>query len=317
MLLPACAAAQATEPAALQLEAKIPLGNVKGRIDHMAADLARQRLFIAELGNDSLGVIDLKARKLARRIGGLKEPQGVGYVPSTDTVYVANAGDGSVRLFRGDELLASGRLDLGADADNIRVDADNNQVFVGYGAGAIAVIDPSNQTRTNISLKGHPESFQLGNTGGLFVNLPSVRAIEALDRRTGQQKASSPTRNAGGNYPMALNEADQHVIVAFRDPPKLEIFTMADLARVAERDSCGDSDDLFFDAGRKRVYVVCGAGFIDIFDVKAGAYQRLARIPTVSGARTALFMPAFDLLALGVRASGQEPAAVWLYRAIP
>ena len=73
----------------------------------------------------------------------------------------------------------------------------------------------------------------------------------------------------------------------------------------------------FFDARRKRVYVVCGAGFIDIFDVKAGDYQRLARIPTVSGARTALFMPAFDILALGVRASGQEPASVWLYRALP
>ena len=90
---------------------------------------------------------------------------------------------------------------------------------------------------------------------------------------------------------------------------------MADGATVAERDTCADSDDVFFDAKRKRVYVVCGAGFIDVFD--AQAYQRLARIPTVSGARTALFIPALDLLALGVRASGNEPAGLWLYRAMP
>ena len=43
------AVAQPAETAPLQLEAKIPLGNVRGRIDHMAVDLKRQRLFIAEL----------------------------------------------------------------------------------------------------------------------------------------------------------------------------------------------------------------------------------------------------------------------------
>jgi len=47
------------------------------------------------------------------------------------------------------------------------------------------------------------------------------------------------------------------------------------------------------------------------------AYQRLARLPTVPGARTALFIPALDLLAIGVRASGKEPAALWLYRPVP
>jgi DNA-binding beta-propeller fold protein YncE len=135
--------AVAGEAGPLQLESKIPLGNVKGRIDHMAADVARQRLFVAELGNDSLGVVDLKARKLARRIAGLKEPQGVGYVPSTDTVYVANAGDGSVRLFRGEALDPAGRIDLKSDADNIRVDAGKQQVLVGFGSGAIAVIRQS------------------------------------------------------------------------------------------------------------------------------------------------------------------------------
>jgi DNA-binding beta-propeller fold protein YncE len=187
---------RAAEP--LRLETKIPLGNVRGRIDHLAIDLARERLFVAELGNDSVGVVDLKARKLAHRLDGLKEPQGVGYVPSTDTVYVANAGDGSVRLFRGEALVSSVRIDLGGDADNIRVNDD--KVFVGYGSGAIAVIDASTLTKSaDLPLKGHPESFQLGGSNGsIFVNVPSARAIEVLDRLTGQPKASWPTRGASG-----------------------------------------------------------------------------------------------------------------------
>src|SRR5712671_6734569 len=85
------AAAQPVGTALLQLEAKIPLGNVRGRIDHMTVDLKRQRLFVAELGNDTVGVVDLPNRKLISSIPGLKEPQGVGYEPSSDTLYVANA----------------------------------------------------------------------------------------------------------------------------------------------------------------------------------------------------------------------------------
>ena len=59
-----------TPPATLVLEAKIPL-SVSGRIDHLAVDLKRQHLFVAELGNDSLGVVDLAAGKLLRTIPGL------------------------------------------------------------------------------------------------------------------------------------------------------------------------------------------------------------------------------------------------------
>src|SRR5438093_12673901 len=101
--------AVATEP--LVLEAKIPLGNVSGRIDHMAIDLGRKRLFVAELGNNSVGIVDLKSRRLVRNIDGLKEPQGVAYVPSMDTLYVANAGDGSVRLFTGPDHAPAGQID--------------------------------------------------------------------------------------------------------------------------------------------------------------------------------------------------------------
>src|SRR5258708_40259242 len=115
--------AQSADATPLQLESKIPLGDVRGRIDHMAVDLKRQRLFVAELGNDSVGIVDLSNRKLINRIPGLKEPQGVGYEPTTDVLYVANAGDGSVRLFEGSDYKTTGRIELGSDADNVRVDA--------------------------------------------------------------------------------------------------------------------------------------------------------------------------------------------------
>src|SRR5438270_6282533 len=83
VMWPATMVAQTSARPPLVLEAKIPLGDVSGRIDHLGIDMKRQRLFVAELGNNSLGVVDLAAGKVLRRIDGLSEPQGVAYVPFT------------------------------------------------------------------------------------------------------------------------------------------------------------------------------------------------------------------------------------------
>jgi YVTN family beta-propeller protein len=140
--------AQAIEPPVLVLENKIGLGKVSGRIDHMAFDPTRNRLFVAELGNNTVAVVDLNDRKVVHVIAGLSEPQGVGYAPSNDTLYVANGGDGSVRLYRGADYAQIGRIDLGGDADNVRVDPAGNRVLVGYGNGGIAAIEPAGQNKT-------------------------------------------------------------------------------------------------------------------------------------------------------------------------
>jgi hypothetical protein len=313
---PAPVAAQPSD-APLQLEGKIPLGAVRGRIDHMAIDLDRRRLFVAELGNDSVGVVDLDARKLVHRLGGLKEPQGVAYLPSSDTLFVANGGDGSVRLFQGPDYAPNGRIDLGDDADNVRVAPAANRVIVGYGSGALGVIDVKDRSRiADIRLPAHPESFQLDSgSNRIYVNIPNRRAIAVVDQETGKQTATWPMTIAGANFPMALDEEARRVLVMFRNPAKLGVFAMQDGGSVAAVDACGDADDLFVDAKRHRVYVSCGEGVIDVFD--AQTYRRMARIPTVPGARTAFFAPEIDRIMLAVRAAAREPAAIWLFRPVP
>ncbi len=322
LLLPLVATpsgAQTTETPILNLEAKILLGEVKGRIDHMALDPLRNRLFVAELENNSVGIVDLKERKLVHVITGLSEPQGVGYEPSSDTLYVANGGDGLVRLFRGADYVETGRIDLGDDADNVRIDTDTKHVLVGYGAGAIATIDPARRTKiADFRLPAHPEGFQLDHKNNqVLVNLPRARAIAVLDGVSGQRKALWPMKESGANFPMAVDEDAQRVLVAFRAPGRLAVFSARDGESVASVELCGDADDLFVDAKRGRVYVSCGEGFIDVFDARAGDYRRLARVPTVRGARTSYFVLSVDRLFLAVRAASLEPAAVWVYRPAP
>jgi YVTN family beta-propeller protein len=311
--------AQPAESAPLQLEAKILLGDVRGRIDHMAIDLKRQRLFVAELGNDTVGVVDLANRKLIRRIAGLKEPQGVGYEPSTDMLYVANAGDGSVRLFEGADYKSAGQILLGSDADNIRLDAAAGRVFIGYGSGALAIIDPATRSKVgDVAVKAHPESFQIDpDTSQIFVNVPDARSIAVVDRVSQKQIGKWPTPDQGANFPMALDHVRRQVLVIFRSPAELGVFSMTGGKPVATIETCGDADDLFIDAKRGRIYVSCGAGFLDVFELRGEAYRRVARIPTISGARTSLFVPEMDRLLVAARATSSEPAAIWMFRPMP
>ena len=317
LMWPATVVAQ-TAGAPLVLEAKIPLGQVSGRIDHLGIDLKRQRLFVAELGNNSLGVVDLAAGKVLRTVAGLSEPQGVAYVPFADSVFVANAGDGSVHVLRGDDLAPIGRIELGEDADNVRVDPQRNRVLVGYGNGALAVIDPAARTKAaDIRLKGHPEGFQIDETGSnVFVNVPDARDVEVVDLAS-EGNRSLPMQGAGSNFPMAIDRDAHRVLVAFRNPPTLMALSSQDGRSVAKIDTCGDADDVFVDPTRRRVYVSCGEGVVDVLEQVEAGYRRLARVPAVSGARTSLFVPELDRLFVAVRARSNEPAAIWVFRPAP
>ena len=317
---PASAASDGTAAAALTLERKIALGDVSGRIDHLAVDLARRRLFVAELGNGSFSAVDVAEGRLLRRVGGLKEPQGIGYVAGTDTAYVANAGDGSVHLYRGADLAPAGTIDLGEDADNIRVDARTNQVAVGYGSGAIALIDAATGARTgDISLPAHPEAFQLDPDGTrIFVNVPDARQIAVVDRAAKQQVAAWTLPGEAANFPMAFDAGSDRLLVVYRQPALLAVFDARDGAVVARMPTCIDADDVFFDAKRRRIYVSCGEGALAVIQrEEGGAYREIERIRTVPGARTSLFVPDLDRLFLAVRAERREPASVWIFRPAP
>ncbi len=306
----------AAAPSPLILEGKIALGNVSGRIDHLAIDPARQRLFVAELGNNSVGVVDLKERKLLRRIEGLKEPQGLCYVALTDTLYVANAGDGSVRLFQGVDLSPAGRIDLGDDADNIRVDARANKLYVGYGKGAIAIIDPVKRVKIgDVPLDAHPEGFQLDGAGTkIFVNVPTARQIAVVDIALGKVTKTFPMRDARSNFPMAIDHENERVLSVFRSPARLIAVAMRDGSVQASVDICGDADDVFVDSRRHRVYVSCGEGFIDVIASSGTQYVRIGRVTSAAGTRTSLWVPELDRLFLAVRGAGVESPAIWVFR---
>jgi len=295
----------------------IPLPGVEGRIDHLAVDLRGQRLFVAALGNNTLEVVDLKQAARLRSITGLREPQGVAFIPEHDWIVVANGADGSVRVFDGTTYRQVRTIDCRSDADNLRYDAAGKRIYVGYGDGALTAIDLETGVRVvDIPLGGHPESFQLESRGKrVFVNVPSAGRIAVIDRQAGAVTATWSVKQAEANYPMALDDANHRLLVACRKPPQLLVLDVDTGKVVASAPCSGDADDVFYDARRKQVYLSGGAGSISVFEqLDADHYRPLATIPTATGARTSLFVPATNSLYLAVPYRGSQQAALWVYR---
>ena len=263
------------------------------------------------------GVVDIDGRKVSRRLEGFDEPQGIAYSPQTDTLYVASGGDGVLSSFRGAQLESAGKLDLGDDADNVRIDREQQRVYVGVGGGNLTVVDGASFKKiAEIELKGHPESFQLESEGSrTYVNVPDAREVAVIDRKAGKQVGSWPTSALRSNYPMALDSPHGRVFVAFRQPATLVSYDAASGAVQERIEICGDADDIFVDARRGRIYVVCGQGVIDVLR-EGDRTSRIARVATSSGARTALFSPELDRLFVAARATGGEGAAVWVFRPV-
>src|SRR6516162_347716 len=312
--------AQAQESSALRMVQTIPLPNVEGRIDHMAVDVKGQRLFIAALGNNSVEILDLNAGKHFKSIPGLHEPQGVSFIPEFNKLLVANAKSGACDILDGSSFERIKSVKFPDDADNIRYDPSGQRVYVGYGNGGLGIIDAKNGNHVaDIQLDAHPESFQLEKSGPrIFVNLPDSKKIAVVNRETRAVITTWTTAGATANFPMALDENHHRLFVGFRKPAKLTVFDTESGKILANLDTVGDADDIFYDSSRQRIYIGGGDGFLSIFQqLDPDHYEPVTKIPTATGARTALFVPDFNRLYLAVPHRGSQRAEVRVYSAQP
>ena len=308
-------AAQSAAP--LKLKQTIPLSGVEGRVDHLAYDPAGERLFVCALGNNTVEVLDLRKGERVHSITGLGAPQGVAYVPELDRVFVANDKDGICRIYDGKSLQVVGELNFKDDADNVRYDQAMKKIYVGFGSGGIAVVNALDGKQVgSIKLSAHPEAFQLEKNGSrIFVNVPNSRHVAVIDRDKREVVARWKTDLAFGNFPMAVDESNHRLFVGCRLPSRLVVLNTDSGDVVAKIDISGDSDDVFYDSKRHRIYAICGAGKIDIIEqTDPKTYKALTKVDTASGARTGLFVPERDTLFVAVPNRGSQQTEIRSYQ---
>jgi DNA-binding beta-propeller fold protein YncE len=315
LILLLAGAAHGQEPKPLSLTARIDLPNVNGRIDHFSADLKGQRLFVSALGNHTVEVLDVQSGKHLRTLDGLAEPQGVYYDPAANRLFAACAQDGAVKIYDAATFQLLETVKLGGDADNIRYDARGHRVIVGYGDGALGFLDANGKKTGEIGLDAHPESFQFEKTGTrVFVNVPDKKQIQVADLAANKLLAKWPVTTALKNYPMALDEANHRLLIGCRSPARMLAIDTDTGKQTASVEIAGDTDDLFYDAARKRVYVIGGQGFVDVLEQKgADGYSRIVHYATAPGARTGFFAPDWGKLFVAVPHRGEQRAQILVF----
>jgi DNA-binding beta-propeller fold protein YncE len=306
----------AVSPEPLMLLRSIELPSVDGRFDHMALDASGQKLFVAALGHDTVEVVDVKAGTHLKSLPGFREPTGIANVPDAAVVAVASGQGDGVRTIDAGDYRTVKSIPLGDDSDNVRYDAGAKTLYVGYGSGALAAANPATGTVTGrAALAGHPESFQLERSGSrIFVNVPTAGHVAVVDRAAMKVTATWSLTGAASNFPMGLDEAGHRLFVGCRRPARLLVFDTTTGKQTGGAEIVGDTDDLFYDAARKRVYVSGGDGFIDVLDARQPAtLLRIARIAAPAGARTSLFAPDQNRFYLAVPHRGAQRSQIRVY----
>lgn len=301
----------------LQLIETIPLQNVSGRIDHLSFDSKYNYVFVAALGNNTVEVANLKNKKVIHSIKGLHEPQGVAFIPENNSLVIANGDNGECDVFNTTAFQKINSIQLGDDADNVRYDATGKKIYVGYGNGGIAIIDATTFKLINeIKLSGHPESFQINKQEKkIYVNVPDEKQIEVIDLTQNKIIAQWKNTTANANFPMALDETNHRLFIGCRHPSKLLVLDTETGKIIASVDIDGDTDDVFYNASAKEIYVSCGSGYVDVItQIDANRYTANGKMKTNSGARTSLFIPELHQLIVAAPAHMGTNAQLMIYK---
>ena len=301
----------------LKPEKEILMPEVKGRIDHMAINLKDKMIYVAALGNNSVEVIDIDKGVVLKSIKGVEEPQGIAYLPEQNEIAVASGGNGDCVFFNASTFEKLATVHLTGDADNIRYDAVEKKMYVGYGNGGMALIDPVVHKQIgDIKLPAHPESFQIDKKNALlFVNLPDDHSIAVIDIENFNLKNTWKINGISANFPMTLDTADNLVIVGFRHPATLVAYDSKTGRQISQTNLVGDVDDVFYYADKKQIIASGGDGYINIFEKNGNNHFKLvSNIATRKGARTSLLAPLLQYFILAERAEGSKAATITVYK---
>jgi DNA-binding beta-propeller fold protein YncE len=301
----------------LELVQTIELKGKAGPLDHVALDSRRDRLFLANKANDTLDVVDLKTGKLLQQKKSQTGIQGIAYAPDLDKIFVG-LGSGLFNVLDGDSYRIVKTIRFKDDADNVRYAPDTHLVYVAHAEKMLGVVDAvSYDVRADIKLPDTAEGFQReAKRPRMYVNCPGANVVAVVDTGKNEVVTSFPTAMATSAYPLALDEANRRLYLGCRKKPMVVVLDTESGKEVTGADIAGGVDDLWLDAGRKRLFASCGDGQLVVLKVAdADHVEPLEKVDTPKGAKTCAYVPETGRLYLAVpRQQGKQGPEIRIYQ---
>jgi DNA-binding beta-propeller fold protein YncE len=318
-LLASAATAQAGDPAtqtpsavqALRLIGRTDLPGYSGDFDHFGVDLKGDRLFLAAEDHGTLEVFKLSTGEHLKTVTGVETPHSIFYIPQKNRLLVTDTGAGMTKVLDATTYAVTGAIKLTPGADSIGYDAKRNRLYVVTGGkdvdmkeSFLAEIDPdTGEHFGDLEFdSNHTEAMAVEQNGDhLYINITDKNYLAVVDKTTRSVVAQWHVGEAEQNAPIAFDEAHRRLFVVTRKPGKLVVLNADTGVSIASFKAPERTDEVVFDARNGRVYVAGGEGYVGVFqEDDPDHYSELARIPSATGAKTAILVPSLNELILAV-----------------
>jgi DNA-binding beta-propeller fold protein YncE len=315
--------AQAAAPLRLITKFTMP-SDVKGHFDHLAADLAGNRLLLtAERAHEVL-VFNLHTGKYLRAITGIGIPHAVFFRDDLNRIYITDGGAGELRIYNGKTYQQIGAVKLKVDSDSIRYDPATRDLYIVNGGGdahesfsMVSVVNTTTDKKVaDIKIDGETlEAMALGSPAQLlYVNNPSKNLVDVVNRRTHKVVRTWPVTLGKRNVAMAFDPATHRLFVACRSG--VIVVIDSETGKELQTLPIGTGvDDLIFDPASKRIYAACGSGVISVYhEAVPNRYTHLGDVAAARGSKNEVLVPRLHRLFTTIPPHEDSPGEVYVYQ---
>lgn len=318
--------AHAAAPLKLIAKYNMP-ATVKGRFDHLSADLHGNRLFLAAESAHEVLVFNLRTGQFIRAITPIGIPHAIFCRDDIHRIYVTDGGAGEVKIYDGKTYRLLGSVKLKVDADSIGYDPATGDLYVDNGGGDAhetfsmlsAVNTTSGQKVADIKIDGDTlEAMALERRSPrLYVNNPAKNQVNVINRKTHSLITAWPVTMGKRNVAMALDEPSHRLFIACRNG-FIVVFNTETGKELQSLPIGRGVDDMIFDPASRRLYASCGGGGGSIavyHENDPDHYQLLGRITTAPGGKNEVYVSSLKRLFIAIPPQGTAPGQIYVYKA--
>jgi DNA-binding beta-propeller fold protein YncE len=327
LLLFAAAPAGATPAASpLKLVAKYPIpASVQGRLDHVTADLAGNRLFLAAETAHEVLVFNLRTGKLLHLISGIEIPHAIFVRDDLHRIFVTDGGpDGEVHIYDGRTYRQLNVVKLKAHSDSVGYDPATQDLYVDNGGGdahetftMLSIINTKTDAKiADIRIDGSAlEAMALAKSSPLlYVDNPAKVEVDVVNRRTRKLVAKWVVPNCVHNAAIALDEPAHRLYTACRSG-SIVVFDTQTGKALQSLPIAKNVDDLIFDPVRKRLYASCADGPVSVYQVESpNHYSSIGEIATPPGGKNEVLVPSLERFFVPIPASKTATGEILVYK---
>jgi hypothetical protein len=289
------AAAFAADDVHLKREVPVPGGS--SGWDYVVFDPATSRLFVGHR-NEGLQVFDTAHDFHMAAVEDTKGSNGATLLPEFK-LGVSHNNDGTLTVFRLDDLKTERRIKVGDDLDSSRYDPVTKRLITlgvpgadGKGSDVGVYSVPGFERVGTISVPAENlENSAADGSGGIFVAVQDRDSIVRFDMHTMKVAEEWPTTGCKQPTGLAYDSANKRLMIGCRGAITEPMFVVmnTDTGAVVFKTPIGAGNDgVAYDAARHRVFLTNGVGAnMTIFDqIDADHYNMAEVVGTRPNART-------------------------------